>query len=83
MLFREGNGLNPKTKPISGVWMNVIAEGKEDFVQKQTPISGVWTNVGAEGYVRITKKDLFWKEVKVGYFGYVIVIMIGFVLRFI
>lgn len=30
-------------------------------------------NVGAEGYVRSTKKDLFWKEVKVGYFGYVIV----------
>ena len=51
MLFREGNGLHPKTKPISGVWMNVIAEGKADFVQKQTPISGVWTNVGAEGYV--------------------------------
>ena len=48
---RVEGGLRPKTKPISGVGMNVIAEG----------------------YVRSTKKDLFWKEVKVGYFGYVIV----------
>ena len=55
------------------IGMNVIAEGRANFVKKQTPISGVWINVGAEGYVRSTKKDLFWKEVKVGYFGYVIV----------
>lgn len=36
--YRRGEGgLRPKTKPISGVWMNVIAEGKADFVrQKKT-----------------------------------------------
>ena len=53
--------------------MNIVAVGKADFVQNKIPVSQVGTNIGAEGYMRSIKKDLFWKEVKVGYFGYVIV----------
>ena len=59
--------------PIYEVGMNVIAVGKADFVQNKIPVSQVGTNIDTVGYVRSTKKDLFWKEVKVGYFGYVIV----------
>ena len=37
---------------IYGVGMNVIAEGKADFVQNKTPTPEVWTKIFAEGYVR-------------------------------
>lgn len=53
--------------------MNIVAVGKADFVQNKIPVSQVGTNIDTVGYMRSIKKDLFWKEVKVGYFGYVIV----------
>lgn len=37
---------------ISEVGMNVIAEGKADFVQNKIPVSQVGTNIDTVGYMR-------------------------------
>ena len=38
--------------PIYEVGMNVIAEGRADFVQNKIPVSQVGTNIDTVGYVR-------------------------------
>lgn len=47
--------------------------GEGGLRPNKIPVSQVGTNIDTVGYMRSIKKDLFWKEVKVGYFGYVIV----------